>query len=210
MSSARATSADGHWRVSLLELAQDWRFAILFLFAFSVIIGFIDIDRPPHVDELYHVMAAKGWLTYGEPRIGDGLYDRAKLFTILVAGAIWMWGDNLVAARLPSVFAGSLLVVAVFLWTRTVAGSAAAWIAALLLCLSSLSFQLFLWARFYALHALVFWLGAIGTYALFEERFRLRAKLGLALGAGLAFLLAFHLQFLTLVGIAASAIPHST
>lgn len=206
MSSARATSADDHWRVRLVELAQDWRFAVLFLFTFSVLIRFIDIDRPPHVDELYHIMAAQGWLAYGEPRIADGLYTRAELFTILVAGALGVFGDNLVAARLPSVVAGSLLVVAVFLWTRMVAGSAAAWIAALFLCLSSLSFQLFLWTRFYALHALVFWLGAIGIYALLEERLGLRTKFALAFASGLALLLALHLQLLTLIGLAAIAV----
>ncbi|HEX6111349.1 MAG TPA: hypothetical protein VFZ10_03515, partial [Geminicoccaceae bacterium] len=62
-----------------------------------------------------------------------------------------------------------------------------------------------MWARFYALHALVFWLGAIGTYALVEERFGLRTRLGLALGASLAFVLALHLQPLTLLGLAAIA-----
>ena len=206
MSSARATPADGHWRVRLVDLAQDWRFAVIILFAFSVLIRFIDLDRSPHVDELYHIMAAKGWLAYGEPRIADGLYTRAELFTILVAGALGLFGDNLVAARLPSVVAGSLLVVAVFLWTRRVAGPAAAWIAALFLCLSALSFQLFLWARFYALHALVFWLGAIGTYALLEERLGLRTKLWIGLGASLAFLLALHLQSLTLIGLAGIAV----
>jgi 4-amino-4-deoxy-L-arabinose transferase-like glycosyltransferase len=206
MSIARPTLADRHWQVRLAELAQDWRFAVLFLLAFSILIRFIDIDRPPHVDELYHIMAAKGWLAYGEPRIADGLYTRAELFTILVAGALGALGDSLVAARLPSVVAGSVLVVAVFLWTRTVAGSATAWIAALLLCLSALSFQLFLWARFYALHALLFWLGAIGIYALVEERFGLRTRLGLGLGASVAFLLALHLQLLTLLGLAGIAL----
>jgi hypothetical protein len=206
MSLARSTPADGYWQARLIELAQDWRFSMIFLFAFSTLIRFIEIDRWPHVDELYHVMAAQGWLAHGEPRIADGLYTRAELFTALVAGSLRLFGDNLVAARLPSVVAGSLLVVAVFLWTRMVVGSAAAWIAALLLCLSALSFQLFLWARFYALHALVFWLGAIGTYALVEAELSLWRKLGLVVGIGVAFLLALHLHDVTLVGLAAIAV----
>ncbi len=205
MSVAHATRPDAHWRARALELAQDWRCAALFLFGFSVIIRFIEIDRPPHVDELYHILAAKGWLVHGEPRIADGLYTRAQLFTMLVAGSLGIFGDNLVAARLPSIIAGSLLVAAVFLWTRAVAGTAAAWIAALLLCLSAMSFQLFLWARFYALHALVFWLAAIGAYALVEARLGLGTRLGLAVGSVGAALLALHLQTLTLVGLAALA-----
>jgi 4-amino-4-deoxy-L-arabinose transferase-like glycosyltransferase len=205
MSIAHATPAKGHWRERLIDVTQDWRFAVILLFVLSVLIRFIDIDRTPHVDELYHIMAAKGWLAHGEPRIADGLYTRAELFTMLVAGSLAAFGDNLVAARLPSVVAGSLLVVAVFLWTRSVAGTAAAWIAALFVCFSTLSFQLFLWARFYALHALVFWLGAIGTYALVEQQTSPRAKFGIALGVGLAFLLALHLQILTLLGLAAVA-----
>lgn len=39
--------------------------------------------------------------------------------------------ESLIVARLPSLIAGSLLVVAVFLWTRAVAGNFAARIAAL-------------------------------------------------------------------------------
>jgi hypothetical protein len=58
MSSARATSADDHWRVRLLELAQDWRFAVLFLFTFSVLIRFIEI-------------AISGWYPY-LPNYSDG------------------------------------------------------------------------------------------------------------------------------------------
>ena len=64
---------------------------------------------------------------------------------------------------MPSVIAGSLLVVAVFLWTRSVAGSLAAWIAALFVALAPISIQVSQFARFYALQGLVFWLAATGA-----------------------------------------------
>jgi 4-amino-4-deoxy-L-arabinose transferase-like glycosyltransferase len=112
-------------------------------------------------------------------------------------------GESLVVARLPSLLAGSALVVAVFLWTRAVAGNLAAWIAALFVCLSPLQIQLSQYARFYMLFGLLFWLGATGAYALVEQPVSRRSALLLALGSLACLALAFHLQPLTVVGVLA-------
>ena len=92
--------------------------------------------------------------------------NRTALFTIFLAQWLGLFGENLVVARLPSLIAGVALVVLVFLWTRTVAGNLAAVLAALLLALDPENVQISQFARFYALHALLFWLGAVGTYRL--------------------------------------------
>jgi len=175
--------------------------SIVVLLSTSVLIRLVGLDDLPREDELYTTLAARGWLADGVPRIADGIYDRAQTYTILVANFFDAFGTSLLVARLPSVIAGSLLVVAVFVWTRAVAGGLPAWIAALFLCLSPLSIQLSQYARFYTLHALMFWLAAIGIYALAERRHPWRTALPIFAGTGLCLALAFHLQPLTVIGL---------
>ena len=81
------------------------------------------------------------------------------------------------------------------------AGNLAAWTAGLLLALAPESVQISQFARFYAMHALVFWLAAIGAYSLVAGRLVPRVRLWVALGTVLGFLLAIHLQILTLIGL---------
>jgi 4-amino-4-deoxy-L-arabinose transferase-like glycosyltransferase len=190
-------------RFRLLLVDAGW-FTPLLLFALATVIRLINLDRSPDYDELYHVLAARGWLIDGVPRIADGVYSRAELFTTLVAGFFHAFGESLAVARLPSVLADGLLIAAVFAWTRSVAGSRAAWVAALLLCFAALSIQIAQFARFYALQGLAFWLAAIGVYALATEEER-RSWLGttaIAAGSVLCLLLALDLQITTLMGLA--------
>jgi hypothetical protein len=111
-------------------------------------------------------------------------------------------GESVVVARLPSVIAGSLLVVAVFLWTRAVAGNLAAWIAALFVALAPSTIQVSQFARFYAVQGLVFWMAAIGVYFACTRRFDFRTTIPLVIACGLGFLFALHLQVLTAIGLA--------
>lgn len=180
--------------------------AVLALFAGAVLFRLINLDYPPRHDELYTLLAARGWLEHGAPRVGDGLYDRAWLYTALVAQFFRVFGESMVAARLPALIAGSLLVVAVFLWTRAVSGAPAAWVAALFMALAPLSIQEGQFARFYALHALAFWLAAIGVYALAERRPGWRAGLAVGLGTVGCLALAWHFQPITLIGLAGVAV----
>jgi hypothetical protein len=50
-----------------------------------VLIRIPGLEDFPRNDELYTVLAARGWLSDGVPRIGDGVYDRAPLFTLTTA-----------------------------------------------------------------------------------------------------------------------------
>jgi 4-amino-4-deoxy-L-arabinose transferase-like glycosyltransferase len=177
-------------------------FAILALFVGSLLIRLVNLDSPPEFDEMYTVLAAHGWSIDGEPRIAEGLYERARLYTMIVAWFFNGLGESVVVARLPSVIAGSLLVVAVFLWTRSVAGSLAAWIAALFVALAPTTIQVSQFARFYALQGLVFWMAAIGVYFICTRRFDFRTTIPIAIACGLALLFALHLQVLTAIGLA--------
>ena len=161
------------------------------------------LDGPPHIDELYTVLAAEGWLAEGVPRIADGLYPRAWLYTAFIAQWFDWFGHGIESARAPSAIAGALLVPMVFLWTRAVATAPAAWIAALLTALSPLTIQTSQFARFYALHALLFWLAATAVYVAVEPRRQPRTRLGAAALALALVALCAHLQPLTLIGLAA-------
>jgi predicted membrane-bound mannosyltransferase len=136
---------------------------LLLLLALTLPVRLLWLEADAHIDELYHLLAAEGWLASGEPRIGSGLYGRAFLFTALVGWFMDVLGHSLQVARLPSVVAGTALVLAVFLWTRRLAGPLAGWSAALLLAWSPLAVELSQLARFYALHALALWLACAAT-----------------------------------------------
>jgi hypothetical protein len=181
-------------------LSSRWT-ACVFLFSLALLVRLVDIDQLARFDELYTLPAAQGWMNEGVPRIANGIYDRALLYTILVAQWLKLFGDNLVVARLPAVLFGSLLAVAVFWWTDVVAGRGAAWISGLFVALAELSIEMSQFARYYTLHALAFWLGAIGVYALATGELAGKGRqAAVAIGAALCLLLALHLQILTLIG----------
>lgn len=187
-------------------LGQVWA-ASAVLFAVSVLIRLVDIGQLARFDELYTLLAARGWLASGVPRIGEGVYSRVELYTIFIGWCLKLFGDNLVVARLPSVLFGSLLTVAVFLWTDAVAGRTAAWISGLLVALASMSVELSQYARFYALHALIFWVGSIGVYALATGQVTgASRRLAVAVGTALCLLGALYLQVLTVIGVIGLAV----
>jgi hypothetical protein len=175
--------------------------ACLILLSLSILVRLVDLGQLARFDELYTLPAARSWMSEGVPRIADGIYDRAELYTALVAAWFRLFGDSLVMARLPSVLFGSLLVVGVFWWTDAVAGRAAAWVSGLFVALAPLSIEMSQFARFYTLHALAFWLGAIGVYALATGELGGKGRqVAVAIGSALCLLLALHLQMLTLIG----------
>lgn len=160
----------------------------------------------PWYDDFYHLLAARSLLLDGSLSIGAGEYTRASLFTRLVAMSTAVFGDSLAAGRVPAVLAGTLWVTAVFAWTRHVAGSGAAWGAGLLLAFDPGAIYLSQWVRFYTLHGLLVFIGAISVYRLFSRPVSPgRAALIAVPGLG-AFALGFALQPSTLIAVAAAAI----
>jgi 4-amino-4-deoxy-L-arabinose transferase-like glycosyltransferase len=177
------------------------------LAAFALALRLPNLDQGAHFDELYHVLAASAWLAEGKLQIAEGYYDRAALFTKLVAIFFALFGESLVVARLPSLVAGIGLVVSVFWWTRSVAGAAAAWVAGLLVCISPEGIDASQFARFYALQTLLCWLGAIGVYELvIRPPDTLRMRILLLAGVFAAFALALHLQPITWIALASVAL----
>lgn len=181
--------------------------AFLVLILVVQLFGF-SLRHSPLIDEVFHLLSARSWATDGTLAIADGQYTRAAGFTIVLGILFSLFGEDLVLARSISVLAGALWAAALFAWLQATAGRPAAWIAALLFALTPTSVFLFHTVRFYALHGLVFFLGAIGLYALVTERVRLASPAGvvLTLCVALAFAVAFHLQPVTVTGLVGLAI----
>ena len=133
------------------------------------------LGAPAEFDEFYHYIPALGWPETGELRILDGSYTRASAYTLAVARFLDVTGQNsLFAARLVSLLPGLLLPLVLFWWVRAHVGETAAVIAtafAILWPQGILESQLL---RFYSLHVLLFFAGAISVYAAVIEQGPLR------------------------------------
>lgn len=197
------------WRTTR-TLTTFWP-AVLTLAVVALVLRLPQLDQAAHFDELYHLLAARSWLADGSFVIAEGSYERAALFTRMVGIALGLFGDgspsrDLVAARLPSLVLGVVMVVAVFVWTRREAGVAAAWIAGLLLAFSPLAVSMSQFARFYMLHALAFWIAVVTVHALASRPAAWPLQAGRTVLALAALLLALDLQDTTLIGIAGLAL----
>lgn len=165
----------------------------------------LNLDRPPHPDELYHILAARGLLETGEPRIAEGLYLRAYPFTWIVAQSFALFGESLATARLPSVVATALVVVMLFLWVRREAGETAAWLAGGLYAVSPFAVLIAQFCRFYALQTLAFMLGLWLVHGLLRRDHGWRGLLWRGIAAATLFAFACLLQPTTLIGLVALA-----
>jgi len=176
------------------------------LAAFALGLRLIDLGHPPDIDELHHVLAARSLLADGTLSINGGVpYDRAVLFTYLVAGLFAVFGESLQVARMPAVFAGTALVVVLFLWVRSVGGRTAAWVAALLAAVYPNGVFLSQLSRFYTLQVLLFLVGTIAVYRLVTSAatLRPRTRVALAGAAVVSWATAVKFQMTCIVGIAA-------
>lgn len=161
------------------------------------------LHAPGEFDEFYHLLAARGWLETGSPRILDGEYWRGALFTRMIAGLFGMTGSqDLPTARLVSVAAGSLVPVVLFLWINRIVGPGTAVLAAAFAILWPQGLLESQFVRFYALHVLTFLSGAVTFYLLLVGGGVSRLFYGLA--TALLWSLAVHLQISSVIGISAA------
>lgn len=185
-----------------MERAPIGRDVLLALLVFtgSAAIFSINLDRLPFPDELYHVLAARGLLETGEPRIADGLYWRGYLQTWLTAWSFWLFGEGLATARIPSVLFTAGLVAALFWWLRARVGSTIALAGAVFYALSPFAIAIAQFCRFYALQTLFFFVAAVAVAEAANLDRPPRRRLAF-LAVGLPSLgLAIHLQPVSTIG----------
>jgi hypothetical protein len=111
-----------------------------------------------------------------------------------------LFGESLAVARLPGVIAGAVLVGVVFSWVRREAGRTAAWITGLMLCFNPYAIADAQILRFYPVHALLFWLAALGVYRLATRPSTPGKAAAIAVGSIASFGVSTHLQPLVAVG----------
>lgn len=176
----------------------------LLVFVGSLLLYMINIERFPHPDELYHILAARGMLATGEPQIAEGVYERVLLHTWLIARFFEVFGDSLFSARLPSAIAIAASAALLFAWLSRHAGATVAWIGAVLFAISPFAVDIAQFARFYGLQTFTFLGGALLTYAAVEHSGIARWRA--AAGAVILLALATYFQETSLIGIAGLAI----
>jgi 4-amino-4-deoxy-L-arabinose transferase-like glycosyltransferase len=191
-----------------LEVAAPSRRSLIpevtLLSALALLVRLAQLDHGPHTDELNHILGARSLLRDGTMLLAEGgdIYDRAWVFTSLVAGMFRFFGESLVVARVPAVLAGTALVVGLFLAVRSVSGRSAAWFAALLLCFSPIAIFQSQQVRFYTLQALFFGLGALLLYrASLPGTREPRLLVALTAAALACFGMALHLQIISAAGV---------
>ena len=191
-----------------IRTSEESRFGVwqvpLLVFAASLGLYLTNLGRPPHPDELYHVLAARGLLLTGEPRIAEGIYERVFLHTWLIAQHFRIFGESLEAARLPSALAMAGVVMVVFVWLRQTAGMTAAAIGAGLFAASPFAVDIAQFARFYGLQTITFVVGCLAVYNVVEgDHNRRWAYLAIAVPC---LALAVYFQQTSLIGIAGLAL----
>lgn len=188
---------ENHNKVTLVLI-----FDIIVLFVIASITRLVSINHSPYDDEMFHVLAAQSWSSGNSLSIGDGVYNRAYLFTIIIGYLFQLFGENLIIARLPALFMGVLWVIILFIWLRFSVGRMSGYIASLLFCFAPHAIELSQFCRFYTLHGVSFLLSCITIYIIFNKK--LSSLKNSILGGIALFLLifAYHLQITTLIGIA--------
>ena len=141
-------------------------------------------------DEYPHAIAARNLIHHGKPELPSGRqYRRAYGQTIVVAGSMLLFGENEAAARIPSAVIGLISVAAVWFVARRRFGEIAALSSAAVLAVMPMHVAHSRSARFYAAFALAYGAAAVLSTRALESRSKRSA-----IGAVLAFGLAFHLQ----------------
>ncbi|MEO1144082.1 MAG: glycosyltransferase family 39 protein [Cyanobacteria bacterium J06638_22] len=182
------------------KLISAWGSPCLVFVALALIYG-VGASRPATFDELYHVLAAQGWLEHGEPVIADGTYERARWFTWIVSQSFRLFGESLTVARIPTILPMALLGALLFVWMRSIVGLSSAWITTVLYSLSPFAVEIAVFIRFYGLQCLAFFIAATLLYRVIHGSDRW-GWIGVQLLLAVAALgVASYFQITTLIGI---------
>lgn len=155
----------------------------------------------PFDDEMFHILAAHSFSMDGTLRIAFGEYARTQIFTKLIGYLFQIFGESLLVARLPALMAGTAWVLAVFLWVRWNISPIAAWTTTILFSFAPHGIELSQIARFYTLHGLAFWLGAVGVYRLVTRGYESLKTILVLIATVFCFYFALTLQVTTYIGL---------
>ncbi len=116
-------------------------------------------------DELYHVLAAKAYISDGRLIIPiQGEYHKAIPFTYMVIAFFKLFGVNEIAARMPSVILNLLFIITGFFIVRKFIGKGVALLFVIVMSLSSFEIELARECRMYSLFQLTYFLMSFFFY----------------------------------------------
>jgi len=136
------------------------------LFIVSLFVYSFNLNHGLYVDELYHMLPAHSVLTEGTLRVANGEYVRVELYTRFIALLFGIFGESVEVARISSSITASIFISTVYFVMSWAVGKKEALLTALVLIVLPSSIYIAQFIRFYALHQLVFFIGAFGVYVL--------------------------------------------
>ncbi|MFI4860274.1 MAG: ArnT family glycosyltransferase [Phycisphaerales bacterium JB063] len=205
---AQAVAADA---ASGVSRAAGRRWAVLLrlveLVGVVVLAGvvFAQFENPTqHIDELYHVLAAKSLLSDGDLLIGEAgePYTRARGFTYTVALCFTLLGEGVWQSRLPSMLAGLVLIGTLFGWTRWRFGRLSAWLGALFVIWCPLVVFATELSRFYMVQAAAVALMLVAADGVLDVSLARSWRVSAALLGVVATAVALHVQPSSLFALA--------
>lgn len=161
-----------------------------------------NIDHSPHYDEMFHILAADTYNINETYQILDGKYDRAKLYTRIVAESIKICENKLECARYISIISTIILLVIFTYIISFITTPVIGILTGLFIATNPIIINQSLYIRFYTLHSLFFTIGTMSILILLL-RWKISSKLTkihLILLSFLFLILAYHLQETTLIG----------
>lgn len=121
-------------------------------------------------DEFLHVYAAKGILEAGKPILPSGeLYTRSIIYTYIVAFSFKLFGINEMAARLPSVLFGILMIPIIYYVVARFFNRNLGLISSFLIAFSPFCISWSRTCRMYSLLQPLYFFCAFSFYKAFEE-----------------------------------------
>jgi 4-amino-4-deoxy-L-arabinose transferase-like glycosyltransferase len=185
------------------ELTVD----LFVLLGITLLVRLINLDHTVFMDEVFHLLAASSLVSEGHLQLPSGeAYTRARVVTYLAAVSYYFFGESIVAARIPSVLAGSALVLVLFLWVRRVAGRPSAWVAAGLFSLAPQAIYHSQIVRMYSYQALFVLITAWASYELVMRAGLARHRVALLIAtASLGAFLSLWAQIASAVALGAIA-----
>ena len=173
------------------------------LFLLTQVIYSFNLYHDVYVDELYHLLAAHSAHVDGTLRLADGQYVRTEYYSRFIGFLFGVFGESISVARASSSIITGLFIVAVFYSLRRMVGIKEALLSAAVLTVLPSTIYLAQFIRFYAMHELAFWLGAIGVFTIFTARLSLIPLLVITACTGVLLWLAHYLQVISLIGFVA-------
>ena len=177
-------------------------FVLLLIVVHWKLINF-DIDHPVQTDEMFHILAAKSYNENGQYKILDGKYERAKLYTRVVAFKIQKADNELISARRISQISSVALILLTVLFISVIISKPVGALTGTFLSTCPIIVNMATVVRFYSLHSFLFVLCSFTIYILLYRWKRLKnmTRYIALLFIGITFMLSYHLQVLTLIGI---------